>query len=113
VTYQTDDQTVTDVAENILAVGLTLSESNLEVIHGGETRDLTSSVTEDETTHRHDDTQDEGPPCEVLDRAVVDDAIVLLQSRVSPLRRSSLRVFLLLSLRLEKALEIAHTHIDG
>lgn len=42
----------------------------------------TSRVTEDETTHRHDNTEHERPPCQVLDRAIVDNAIVLLSNRV-------------------------------
>lgn len=40
-TYKTDDKTVANVAELVRSVGLDLCESSLEVIHGGETSDLT------------------------------------------------------------------------
>lgn len=41
-TYQADNQTVANVAENILAGGgIILSEAFFEIDHGSETRDLT------------------------------------------------------------------------
>ena len=41
-TYQTDNETVTDVAEDIFIGGsVVFGETRLEVNHGGETRDLT------------------------------------------------------------------------
>lgn len=81
-TYQTNNQTIPNVTKALLAITHVLTEPVDEVGHGSETGDLTSRVTEDETTHGDDNTQDKGPPSQVLDGAIVDDAIVLLNSRV-------------------------------
>lgn len=41
-TYQTNNETVADVAESIFTSGsIVLSKAHLEVAHGGEARDLT------------------------------------------------------------------------
>lgn len=41
-TYQTDDQTIADVAKGIFTGSrVVLGETHLKVLHGGETRDLT------------------------------------------------------------------------
>lgn len=74
-TYQTDNQTVTDVVEDVLAIRLKLRKTHLEVTHSckagdltctdqnrepwsGQDTELTSRVTKDEATHGHHDTQD-------------------------------------------------------
>lgn len=41
VTYQTDNETIADVTEDIFTGSSFLSETLLEVGHGSETRDLT------------------------------------------------------------------------
>ena len=52
---------------------------------------LTSRVTEDEATHGDTEAEDEGPPGQVLDGAVIEDSIVLLDGGVGPGGSRSLR----------------------
>lgn len=52
----------------------------------------TSRVSENETTHGDTQAEDEGTPCEIFDRAVIESKVVLLHaSRVGTSRSSSLR----------------------
>lgn len=52
---------------------------------------LTSGVSENETTHGDTQTEDEGPPGQVLDGAVIESEVVLLHgSRVRTSRSSGL-----------------------
>lgn len=73
----------------------------------------TSRVTKDEATHGDTQAEDEGPPSQVLDRAIIDDTLILLGSgRVGTSRRWGLGRELGVLAALEASHDITNAH-DG
>lgn len=70
-TYQGDNKTSTDVAEEEGTIVMALSKSLKEVRHFEEPADLTGIITEDETSHRDEEAHPEGRPCHPAERRVV------------------------------------------
>lgn len=85
-----------------------LSPCHPEPVSGSVTP--TRRVTEDETTHGDTQTQDEGAPGQVLDGAIINCEVILLQVGVCASRSGSLRGELGLLGRLDLGHEVANTH---
>lgn len=67
---KTDDQTRADVAESIGAVALEFTIALKVVRHLLEAGDLTGIITEQKTTHRHEEAHDNGTQCNPRDRSI-------------------------------------------
>lgn len=71
----------------------------------------TSRVTKDEATHGDTQAEDERAPSEVLDGAIIDDALILLgDSRISASRCRGLGGELRVLTTLEAGHDVADTH---
>ena len=67
---QTDNETGTDIAEGVRAIGTHFTIAFLVVLHFLETGDLTGIITEEQTTDGDESTHDEGAQGEPGDRGV-------------------------------------------